>query len=145
MCHTGAIVGPLYSKYCDPLWLDDLCVDFPHLTFIAAHMGHGFRHGLFHLGACKHNLWTDISDNQRRARHEFGLFAEALRGALDNFGVDRVLFGTDGPYLRPVLSDKDYVQLIRDLPRNSPEGVSFTDDEVQAVLGGNAARMFGLD
>ena len=144
MFHTGAIVAPLYSKYCDPLWLDEICVDFPELNIIAAHMGHGFRDQLFHQGACKTNLWTDISDNQRRALHEYRLFCEALRSALDNFTPERVMFGTDGPYLRTVLPDKDYVGLVRSLPQNAPEGLSFTEEEIEAVLGGNAARLFGL-
>lgn len=143
--HSGAIVAPLYSKYCDPMWLDDLCVDFPNLIFQAAHLGHGLRDSLCHLGACKTNLWVDFSDNQRRAVHEYKIFCESLRSALDNFGPDRVMFGTDGPYLRVVLSDKDYVQLVRDLPQNAPEGITFTEEEVTAMLGGNAARLYGLD
>lgn len=142
--HTGHILQPLYSKYCDPMWLDELCADFPDQVIIAAHMGHGFRNQLFHMGACKTNLWTDLSDNQRRAAHEYTAFREAVRGALDNFGPDRVMFGTDGPYLRTVMSDKDYVQLIKDLPANAPWGISFTEEEIQGILGGNAARLLGL-
>ena len=144
ICHTGAILQPLYSKGCDPLWLDELCADFPDQIVVAAHLGHGYGRELNHLGACKTNLWTDISDLQRRASHEFRYFCESLRGALDSFGPDRVLFGTDGPYLRPVLSDRDYVQLVKDLPSKAPEGISFTNEEVEAILGGNAARLYNL-
>ena len=143
--HSGHILQPLYSKYCDPMLLDELAADFPDQIIQIAHMGHMFREQVFHMGACKTNMITDISDWQRRAVHEFKLFAESVRGALDNFGPDRVLFGTDSPYLRVVLSDKDYVQLIKDLPQNAPEGISFTEEEIQAILGGNAARMFGLE
>ena len=143
--HTGAIVGPLYSKYCDPLWLDELCVDFPNLIFVAAHMGHGYRENLFHMGGCKPNLWTDISDCQRMAVHQYHHFADALRRALDSFGPERVMFGTDGPYLRVVMPDKDYVQLVRDLPKNAPAGIDFTEEEIAAVLGGAAAALFGLE
>lgn len=142
--HAGHILQPLYSKYCDPMWLDEVCSDFPDLVVVAAHMGHGFRHQLFHMGACKTNLWTDCSDWQRRAVQEFRLFCESLRAALDSFGPDRVMFGTDGPYLRPVLSDKDYVELIKGLPQKAPEGISFTTEEIEAVLGRNAERLLGL-
>ncbi len=142
--HTGAIVQPLYSKGCDPMWVDEICADFPDQIIIAAHMGHGYRHQLYHIGACKTNLWTDISDWQRRAHHEYPLFCESLRSALDNFGPDRVMFGTDAPYLRPVLADKAYVQLVKDLPTNAPAGISFTAEEIDAVLGVNAARLYGL-
>jgi predicted TIM-barrel fold metal-dependent hydrolase len=142
--HTGHILEPLYSKYCDPMWLDEVCVDFPNTVFVAAHMGHGFYQQVAHMGACKTNLWTDFSDWQRRAAHEYKLFCEALRSALDNFSPERVMFGTDGPYLRQVLTDKDYVQIFKDLPDKAPEGISFTQEEIDAVLGGNAARLFKL-
>lgn len=144
VCHTGHILQPLYSKYCHPLWLDEVCVDFPEINFVAAHMGHGFMDQVFHMGACKTNLLTDISDWQRRAVHETELFARALRSALDNFGPDRVMFGTDAPYLRPVLSDKDYLNLVKSLPENAPAGIKFSAEEIEAVLGGSAARLYGL-
>jgi len=144
MCHTGHILQPLYSKYCDPVYLDDVCTDFPNLIIVAAHMGHGYHDQLFHMGACNPNLCTDISDWQRRAAHEYHTFVRAFRSALDNFGVERVLFGTDGPYIRQVLSDKDYVQLIKDLPEKAPDGITFTSEEIEAVLGGNAARLLKL-
>ena len=143
--HTGGILQPLYTKYCDPLWLDEVCVDYPDLTFVAAHLGHGFRDQVLHIGACKTNLWTDMSDWQRRAAHEYGYFCESLRAALDNFSPERVMFGTDGPYLRNVMTDAAYVQLFKDLPEKAPDGISFTQDEIDAVLGGNAARLFGIE
>ncbi|MEW6261446.1 MAG: amidohydrolase family protein [Thermodesulfobacteriota bacterium] len=142
--HTGHIVQPLYSKYCDPMYLDDVCVDFPELTIIAAHMGHGFRDQIMHQGACKTNLWTDCSDWQRRAAHEPHLFAETLRAALDNFTSERVMFGTDGPYLRMVLPDKNFIEIVKSLPEAAPGGIKFTQEEIDAVLGGNAARLYGL-
>jgi len=35
--------------------------------------------------------------------------------------------------------------LIRDLPRNAPTGITFTEQEVEAIMGGNAARVLELD
>ncbi len=143
--HTGHIVGPLKSRCCDPMGLDDICADFPEMTIVAAHMGHAFVDQVCHMGACKANLWTDISDWQRRAVNEYGHFCRSLRSALDNFGPERVMFGSDGPYMRAVLSDADYLSLIRGLVEKAPQGMSFAEEEIRAVLGGNAARLFGLD
>ena len=142
--HTGQIVAPLYSKYCDPILLDDLLVDFPHLTIVAAHMSFGWHQQLFHMGATKLNLLTDISGWQTVAQEHYTRFCEVLREALDEFGSDRVLFGTDGPYMRAKMPDKDYVQLIKNLPGQAPEGIHFTAGEVDAILGENAQRMLGL-
>lgn len=140
--HTGQ--GLLYDKYCDPVYLDDLLVDFPELTIIAAHLGHGWHNTLFAMAMFKLNLATDFSQWQFAARDHYHYFCEVLRRALDSFGSDRVLFGTDGPYLRPGMPDKDWVQLIKDLPTKAPEGITFTEAEVEAMLGGNAARILGL-
>ncbi len=142
--HTGQIVSPLYSKYCDPIYLDDLLVDFPHLTIMAAHMSFGWCHQLFHMGATKLNLVTDFSGWQPVAKSHYPHFCKTLREALDEFGSDRVLFGTDGPYLRATMPDKDYVQLIKDLPTKAPDGIEFTQEEVDAILGGNAQRIFEI-
>jgi hypothetical protein len=43
------------------------------------------------------------------------------------------------------MSNPDWVQTIKDLPRNAPDGISFTEEEIAAVLGGNAQRVLKLD
>ena len=40
------------------------------------------------------------------------------------------------------MSTKDYAELIRGLPQNAPEGIAFTDAEVTAILGENAAKLY---
>ena len=42
------------------------------------------------------------------------------------------------------LTAKDSIQIIRDLPRNAPEGIQFSEAEVSAILGGNAKKILGL-
>ena len=42
MFHIGSSTFPHTKlKYCDPLLLDEICVDFPHLKIIAGHGGRG--------------------------------------------------------------------------------------------------------
>jgi len=142
LCHTGQ--WPLYDKYCDPVYLDDILVDFPNLTVIAAHLAEGWHNTLFAMATYKPNLATDFSRWQAAARNHYHYFCEHLRRALDCFGSDRVLFGTDGPYFRAIMTDKDWVQLIKDLPQKAPDGITFTQAEVEAMLGGNAARILGI-
>jgi predicted TIM-barrel fold metal-dependent hydrolase len=41
-------------KYCDPIYLDDVAIDFPNLKIIMAHSGRGFWHDkCFFLSAAK--------------------------------------------------------------------------------------------
>jgi len=142
--HTGQMVLPLRSKYCDPIYLDDVCIDYPDLWIQAAHMGFGWSRGLFHLGTCKPNLTVDISGWQVIAKDNYNEFCSTLRLCLDEFTKERVLFGTDNPYLRGALPDKKWVNLIKRLPTKAPEGIKFTQEEVDLILGGNAQRIFGI-
>ena len=142
--HTGQMIQPLRSKYCDPMYLDDVCLDYPDLWIQAAHMGFGWRHELSHLGSCKTNLTVDFSGWQLIAQTNYHEFCASLRECLDEFSLQRVLWGTDGPYLRAAMPDKDYIQLVKDLPTKAPEGIKFTQEEVEAMLGGNAQRVLGL-
>lgn len=143
--HTGQMApAPLRIKHGDPIYLDDLLVDFPDVIIVAAHMSFGWHEELVHMGALKFNLATDISAWQDVASSRYRLFCEHLRAALDRLGPERVLWGTDGPFPRLLMSSKDYLQLIRNLPEKAPEGIAFAEEEVAAILGGNAARILGL-
>lgn len=142
--HTGQVTMPLRSKYCDPIYLDDLLLDFPELTFVAAHLSFGWREGLFHMAGTKANLMVDISGWQPTAARNPKEFCHTLRRALDSFGSERVLFGTDGPYYQAIMPDKEFINLIQNLPEKAPDGLKFTREEIDAVLGGNAKRLLGL-
>lgn len=142
-CHTGQLgAAPLRAKYGDPIHLDDLVQDFPDLKITAGHMAFGWHEQLFYLAGLRYNLATDVSAWQDVARANFRKFCEVLRQALDRLGPDRVLFGTDNPFVAALMSTKDYAELIRGLPQNAPEGIAFTDAEVTAILGENAAKLY---
>ncbi len=142
--HTGPSIPPTMSRYCEPIHLDEILLRFPEVNVIAAHMAYGYHELLFSLGRVRPNLYTDISGWQVTARIDYDLFARTLRRAADVMGPERILFGTDGPYLWPTLSDRDYVQAVRDLTSKAPADARFTAEEVDLILGGNAARLLGL-
>jgi len=145
VCHTGQLLPtPFRAKYGDPIHLDDVLCDFPDVTVIAGHMSFGWHEQLFYLGGLKYNLATDISAWQDVARSNCHKFCQVLRQALDRLGADRVLFGTDNPFVAALMSTKDYVELIKGLPEKAPAGITFTQAEVEAILGGNAARILGI-
>ncbi|HSS85599.1 MAG TPA: amidohydrolase family protein, partial [Reyranella sp.] len=59
----------------------------------------------------------------------------ALRAAAESLGADRLLLGTDFPYQSGDLfyAAVDYVRR-----------AGLSEDDVRAILDGNAARLFGL-
>ena len=99
---------------------------------------------LFEMGAQRPNAATDFSGWQARAKQHYQEFCTNLRHAMDSLGAYRVLFGTDGPFYRLAMSSKDYVQMIKDLPKKPVVGITFTSEEVEALLGKNATRILGI-
>jgi len=101
LTHTG--IWPGKSKYCDPIHFDNILIDFPNLTIIAAHLGRGWQNVLFEMGAHRPNLVTDFSGWQIVAQQHYHHFCQNLRYAIDAFSPGRVLFGSDGPFYTPAM------------------------------------------
>ena len=91
------------------------------------------------------NLVTDFSAFQHEAANNYGRFCIVLRRVIDGLGADRVLFGCDGPVWTQWYSRKWWVDLVRNMPDNPTEKASFTHEEVEAMLHGNAVRVLGLN
>jgi predicted TIM-barrel fold metal-dependent hydrolase len=143
LSHLGPISKPLKSKYAQPVYLDTIVSDFPKLTVIGAHLGFCWWHELVNLIAAKATtFYADFSGQQVPAKRNFGEFCHMLRTAFDHAGADKFLWGTDNPILESVIPMKDWLNMIRELPENAPDGLVFTKDEIDAVLGGNAERIF---
>jgi len=143
VCHTGQLgAAPLRAKYGDPIHLDDVTQDFPNLIITAGHLAFGWHEQLFYLAGLRYNIMTDTSAWQDVALGNYRKFCQVIRHALDRLGPNRVLFGTDNPFVAALMSTKTYADIIRDLPQNAPEGIAFTEAEVNAILGGNAERIY---
>ncbi|MBW2060608.1 MAG: amidohydrolase [Deltaproteobacteria bacterium] len=144
LTHTGPLMPPSRCKFADPSLLADLGVDFPGVKIIAAHMGAVEWRSWANLAAHQPNLYGDMAMWDSYAFGNYKLFCRELRDILDYAGANKVLFGTDNPIFNTVKPTKDYIQLIKDLPNSAPAGIEFTKEEVNAILGGNAASMLGL-
>jgi predicted TIM-barrel fold metal-dependent hydrolase len=137
--HTGATIPPFRNKYTQPIYLDDVSLDFPELTLIAAHMGFGWWQELASMMAKRTNLITDISGWQQNAIRHFPTFVRTLREMMHLVGADNMLFGTDGPSFRLYnLQNRDWAEMIRNLPREAPEGLTFQEAEIELLLGKSA-------
>ena len=133
------------AKYAHPIHLDDIALDFPSITIIAAHMGNGWWREWAALAQYKKNICGDMAMWQLMAVSRPALFRRYLREILDIVGAEQVLFSTDGPVFEPHISNRRWVEMVKALPQESDDGIRFTEEEVNAILGGNAARIFGLE
>lgn len=139
--------GPLptsRAKYSQPIHLDDVALDFPNIDIIAAHMGSiGWRDWAA-LAQNKKTICGDLAMWQLMAVAKPNLFRRYLREILDIVGPRQVLFASDAPCFEPLVSNRRWVEIIKALSTESSDGIKFSDEEVNAILGGNAARIFKL-
>lgn len=132
------------AKYALPIHLDDVAFDFPDMDIIAAHMGNTWWRDWAALAQCKKNICGDLAMWDLMAESKPNLFRRYLREILDIVGPEQVLFATDGPVFEPHVSKRSWVETVRGLSTESADGITFSDGEVKAILGGNAARVFKL-
>ena len=149
--HTGPMPSPLYSRYTRPTEFDEVAADFPDLTLVLAHSGLGHmavpEMGFEALAVAreKPNIMLELSLWQILYKENPRSFVLALDTMRREIGIERVIFGADFPGPRDVLPLKDWVGAIRRLPSLGEEhGVRFDDRDVDAILGGNSARILGL-
>jgi uncharacterized protein len=91
LLHIGSSVIPgTRLKYCDPIYLDDVAVDFPGLSIVMAHGGRGFWYdACAFLAAHMPNMYIDVT----------GLVPEKLLEHFPNMEkfAHKYVFGTDWP------------------------------------------------
>jgi hypothetical protein len=142
LTHCG-LLSRSHARYTHPLHLDDVAVDFPDIPIIGAHMGHLWWRDWLAVAQYKANLFGDLSMWQLLAVSKPALFRRYLREVIDVLGPDQVLFATDGPVYEPVVSNKTWLGIMKRLT-DREHNIVFSQAEVDAMLGGNAARILRL-
>ncbi|OGP63028.1 MAG: metal-dependent hydrolase [Deltaproteobacteria bacterium RBG_13_47_9] len=114
-------------KYCDPIYLDDVAVDFPELRIIMAHSGRGFWYDdCFALSRLHKNVYMDITGLP--PRNLLSYFPELEKVS------EKIIFGSDWPTM-PGTIEKN-VEAIKSLP--------LRDRTIEGILYKNAFRiLFG--
>jgi predicted TIM-barrel fold metal-dependent hydrolase len=127
LIHIGSSVfRGTRMKFCDPLHLDDVAVDFPELNLVMAHAGRGFWYDrAFFLAKLHENVYLEISGLPPSKLMTY--FPE-----LDRL-TEKVIFGSDWPGMPRI---RQNMEAIGKLPLPA-EGV-------EKILGGNAARLLRL-
>lgn len=142
--HTGALPIPSKSLYSHPLLLDEILVDFHNINIIAAHCGWRWWQELAGIMEWKSRIYGCITEWQLLAVSNYDTFCRTLRCMIDQMGIDRIMWGTDNPSFTALVPVKRWIEIIQRLPEDAHDGIQFTKEECDAILGGNAKRLFKL-
>jgi predicted TIM-barrel fold metal-dependent hydrolase len=144
LLHTGEMLKPFCFKYCQPIYAQEVAMDFPDLPIILAHTGGCWYPEAVAICANTTNVYLDVSVWQSRLLRPLE-FYRALRMLLDSVSWQRVLFGSDYPFLKLLVNQQRWVKAFTEIPDSVKDrGIRFTDEEIAGIMGGNAAKLLGL-
>ena len=129
--HTGAGAGQrggagIRLKYSNPMFMDDIAVDFPDLKIVLAHPSFPWQDEALSVALHKPNVYIDLSGWSPK------YFPPSLVQYARTLLKRKVLFGTDYPVITPERWLKDF------------ERLEFDDDVRQMIMKDNAASLLGL-
>lgn len=114
-------------RYSNPMLLDDVAADFPHMTVILAHPSVPWQDESISMATHKANVYIDLSGWSPK------YFLPQLVRAINGLLKRKVLFGSDFPVLTPDRWLADF------------ENLEIKDEVRPLVLKENAITMLGLD
>ena len=113
-------------RFSDPMLLDDVAADFPHLTIVLAHPSVPWQDEAISIATHKANVYIDLSGWSPK------YFPPQLVKAANTLLKTKVLFGSDYPLLRPGRWVRDF------------EALEIKDEVRPLILKDNAVRMLKL-
>ncbi|MGY1707475.1 amidohydrolase family protein [Geodermatophilus sp. SYSU D00697] len=113
-------------RYSDPMLLDDVAADFPHLTIIMAHPSVPWQDAAISVAQHKANVYIDLSGWSPK------YFPPQLVRAANTLLKRKVLFGSDYPLISPERWISDFAEL------------DIRDEVRPLVMKENAVRALGL-
>lgn len=140
--HMGITHAPVSDyRYTNPLDLQLPLKLFPKLNFIVAHFGAGFFREVCLLSFHNTNLYLDTSgtNNWLDYTPEKIELKEVFKRALEIFGPERILFGTDS-VMRP---DAGYRSAIMNAQRKIIKSVCRDESCAQRIMRDNALELLG--
>jgi len=113
-------------KYVQPIHIDDVAADFPELTIIGAHPAWPWQEEMLAICMHKANVYIDLSGWSPK------YFPQSLVQYANTILKDKVLFGSDHPYIHPKRWLDDF------------ERVAFKDEVRSKILIENAKRILKI-
>jgi uncharacterized protein len=119
--------GGVHLKYSNPMYLDDVAVDFPDMPIILAHPSFPWQDEALSVATHKPHVYIDLSGWSPK------YFPPQLVHYANSILKNKVLFGSDFPMITPDRWLADFDQ------------ISIKPEVRPLILKENAARLLGLD
>lgn len=119
--------GGIRLKYSDPMFLDDVAVDFPAMPIVIAHPSFPWQDNALAVATHKPNVYIDLSGWSPR------YFPPQLVQYANTLLKHKVLFGSDYPVITPDRWLQDF------------EALDIRPEVRPLILKRNAIRLLGLD
>src|SRR5580698_5118663 len=118
--------GGIRLKYSNPMFVDDVAVDFPGMKIILAHPSFPWQDEALSVATHKPQVYIDLSGWSPK------YFPPQLVQYANTLLQDKVLFGTDYPLLTPERWMADF------------EKIAIRDEVKPGIFKNNAAKLLGL-
>jgi predicted TIM-barrel fold metal-dependent hydrolase len=118
--------GGIRLKYSNPMYVDDVAVDFPDMPIILAHPSFPWQDEALSVATHKPQVYIDLSGWSPK------YFPPQLVQYANSLLKDKVLFGSDFPVITPDRWMADF------------DAIAIKDEVRPKILKENAARLFGL-
>lgn len=136
----GQPAAPVVLETARPVYVAEAASKFPDTKFILAHFGMDWWPEALMFGRLLPNLYFDCSYWQMPFTQHPEEYYELLRRFITDCGAQKVLWGTDTPLPNVLVPPKEWV----DIHTNPRTEISFSKEEIEALMGTNAQKIFKL-
>ena len=136
--HTGFATSTTELGHDRPDTIDDVAIQFPKLRLIIAHLGLLWANDALMLLMRQANIFADISS---WSLMPFDLLVRSLSCAKHLGVLNKIMWGSDFPFLVTVSTQRQDIERLRRIPAYSSRiGIEpeLTSTDIEAVLGENA-------
>jgi hypothetical protein len=143
--HKGPTILPLNRDAFDVADIDDAATTFPELNFIVEHVGLPRLDDFCWIATQEPNVYGGLAVAMPFVHARPRYFAQIISELLFWLGEDRLLFASDYAIWQPKWIIEKFMafEIPDDLEKET--GKSLTLEGKRKILGGNAARLYGID
>jgi uncharacterized protein len=143
--HKGPAVEPLSMEKFDVRDIDEPAWLYPDMNLIIDHCGAPRVEEFCWIATRCPNVYAGLAVVLAFIHNRPRWFAEVMANLLFWLGPDRIVYGTDFPIWYPHWQLQDFMAF--ELPQDLKDqyGVDLTPEIKQKIIGGNIARLYGID